>query len=101
MREARISWPSSPNQFAYNNTLITQQHPRLLGAFASIDGLSLLVQESPDQDLENATYNRWTSTHNVNSVLVYSPEGTVIFVHVHQLFFSHSALLRRYHFVPS
>jgi hypothetical protein len=75
MPDAKIIWPSLDEKFNHYNSLITQRHPRLLGAFASIDGLSLLVQESQDQDIENATYNGWTSTHNINSVLVYSPEG--------------------------
>jgi hypothetical protein len=86
MEDARIVWPSSLPKFEHYSSLIRERHPRLDMAFASIDGLSLLVQESKDHDIENASYNGWTSTHNTNSVLVYSPEGTcMIFLHVRLL----------------
>ncbi|KAJ3513754.1 hypothetical protein NMY22_g14947 [Coprinellus aureogranulatus] len=75
--DARISWPSE-EEFSFLSSLIQERHPRLHGAFGSIDGLNLLLQESPDQDIENSTYNGWTSTHNVSSVLVYSPRGDII-----------------------
>ncbi len=45
------------------------------GAFGTINGLNLLLQESADAEIENATYNGWTATHNVSSILVFSPEG--------------------------
>lgn len=73
--EARIAWPKTLAQYEAYNALIMERHLRLHGAFASIDGLKLLIQESADQDIENASYNGWTASHNTNSVLVFSPEG--------------------------
>ena len=47
----------------------------LVGASGSIDGLSLIAQESDDPEIENATYNGWKTDYCVNNVLVFSPEG--------------------------
>jgi len=51
------------------------QHPLLDGAFGSIDGLSLLVQESDDPELKNAMYNGWKTSHCINNGLAFSLEG--------------------------
>ncbi|CAA7270632.1 unnamed protein product [Cyclocybe aegerita] len=78
MPDARIKWPKGGpggGQFQEYNDLIIVRHPRLIGAFAAIDGLNLPVQTSEDEDIENATYNGWLSEHFVSSVLVFSPKG--------------------------
>ena len=75
MPDAAITWPRTPEEFEENNTLILARHPRLKGAFASIDGLKLPVQTSDDSDIENATYNGWLCEHFISSVLVFSPKG--------------------------
>jgi hypothetical protein len=46
-----------------NNDLIVVRHPLLMGAFGSMDGLNLAVQTSADQEIENATYNKWLHEH--------------------------------------
>lgn len=73
--EASIHWPRSPEEFTMNSELICARHPRLSGAFASVDGLNLPTQTSNDPDIENATYNGWLSEHYISSVIVFSPEG--------------------------
>ncbi|KIJ89571.1 hypothetical protein K443DRAFT_47908, partial [Laccaria amethystina LaAM-08-1] len=60
------------------SNLIRSRHPRLKGAFASIDGLNLAVQTSADDDIENATFNGWLQEHFISSVLVFSPLGTIL-----------------------
>ena len=42
--DAGIKWPATLNDFEVYNTLTVVQHPRLTGAFGSIDGLALPVQ---------------------------------------------------------
>jgi hypothetical protein len=74
MPAAKIKWPQH-DEFAANNALIVERHPRLTGAFASIDGLNLACQTSDDEEIENATYNGWLCEHFVSSVLVFSPKG--------------------------
>ncbi|CAA7270092.1 unnamed protein product [Cyclocybe aegerita] len=78
MPDARIKWlKGGPGggKFQEYNDLIIVRHPRLIGAFTAIDGLNLPVQTLEDEDIENATYNRWLSEHFVSSVLVFSPKG--------------------------
>ena len=75
VQEAQISMPRTESNFERLSTLITQRHPLLIGAFGSVDGLSLCTQVSDDPELENATYNGWKSDHRINNVFVFSPEG--------------------------
>lgn len=75
MPEAVICWPQEDQEFQDDSELIVSRHPRLQGAFASIDGLNLPTQTSDDPDIENATYNGWLSEHYINSVIVFSPCG--------------------------
>jgi len=67
--------PQTQDKLEYLGSLIKKRHPLLDGAFGSIDGLSLPVQESDDPEIENATYNGWKSSHFISNVLVFSPEG--------------------------
>ncbi|KAJ7893697.1 hypothetical protein B0H14DRAFT_3666323 [Mycena olivaceomarginata] len=67
MPNAAILWLSGDDFFLYND-LIVARHPRLTGAFASIDGLNLACQTSEDDEIENATYNGWLCEHFVSSV---------------------------------
>ncbi|KAG6913460.1 hypothetical protein DXG01_006709 [Tephrocybe rancida] len=78
LEEAEIRYPTGDEEFQELNELIVARHPRLTGAFASIDGLKLPVQTSADEDVENATYNGWLSEHFVSSVLAFSPKGPII-----------------------
>jgi len=76
MPDAAICWPHGDQEFQDNSKLIIARHPRLEGAFASIDGLNLPTQTCKDPDIENATYNGWLSEHYISSVIVFSPRGT-------------------------
>ncbi|KIJ92624.1 hypothetical protein K443DRAFT_13455 [Laccaria amethystina LaAM-08-1] len=76
--DAAIQWPMHDVEFQDDCDLIVARHPRLDGAFASIDGLNLPTQTSDDPDLENATYNGWLSEHYISSVIVFSPHGVII-----------------------
>lgn len=72
--EAEIRWPTEEEMWEFTD-LIAARHSLLVGAFASIDGVRLPSTTSSDPEIENATYNGWTHTHGVNSVLVFSPRG--------------------------
>ena len=54
---------------------IIEPHDHLFGAFGFIDGLKLPVEESSDQDIENAMYNRWLHDHYISNILVFAPDG--------------------------
>ncbi|KAG2047512.1 hypothetical protein BDR06DRAFT_985145 [Suillus hirtellus] len=77
MPEGAIHFPDH-NEIIEDNLLIHACHPKLVGGFASIDGLSLPYQEADDPEVENATYNRWKSSHFISNVLVFSPRGVII-----------------------
>ena len=49
--------PSTIEELDADSLLITTRHSLLRGAFGSIDGLALPVQESDDPEIENVTYN--------------------------------------------
>ena len=72
MPEGVIHFPSH-DEIIEDNLLIRARHSRLVGGFASIDGLSLPCQEADDPEVENATYNGWKSSHFISNVLVFSP----------------------------
>ena len=75
IRDSTIQWPQTLQQFENYSYLITARHPRLHGAFATIDGLNLMVEASDDVDVENATYNGWLSEHFISSVIVFTPDS--------------------------
>ena len=77
MHDAAIQWPGTLLEFQGYNKLITARHPRLHGAFASIDGLNLMTETSDDMDIENATFNGWLSAHFISSVIVFAPDGII------------------------
>ena len=71
---ARVEWPRGEtfNQFTHH---IVDRHDRLFGAFGFIDGLKLPVEESSDQDIENAMYNGWLHDHYISNILAFAPDG--------------------------
>lgn len=77
MPDAAIRWPQTLQEFESYSGFITARHPRLHGAFASIDGLNLMTETSDDVDIENATYNGWLSEHFISSIIVFAPDGTM------------------------
>lgn len=80
MPNAGIYWACDKVTCERYMDLITNRHPCLNGAVASIDGLNLTAQTSKDIDIKNATYNGWLSEHFISSVLVFSPEGNSNFL---------------------
>jgi hypothetical protein len=74
MKDAQIQWPVG-NEFEENNSLILAQHPLLIGAFSSMDGLNLPVQTSQDQEVENAMFNGWLQKYFISSVFAFAANG--------------------------
>jgi hypothetical protein len=77
--DAAIRWPGRIEEFQALNDLIVERHPRLEGAFASLDGLNLPVQTAEDEEMENATYNGWLCEHFISSVLAFCSRGVFSF----------------------
>ena len=53
--------------------------------FGFIDSLKLPVEESLDQDIENAMYNGWLHDHYISNILVFSPDGAHFFCLTHTM----------------
>ncbi|XP_006458839.1 hypothetical protein AGABI2DRAFT_40932, partial [Agaricus bisporus var. bisporus H97] len=77
MPQARVCWPTGL-EFQEQNALVVTRHPRLTGAFGTMDGLNLPIQVSGDENIENATYNGWLHAHFVSSVFAFAADGTII-----------------------
>ncbi|KAJ3004974.1 hypothetical protein NUW54_g4550 [Trametes sanguinea] len=73
--EASIHWWRSEEECRQDMELIIVRHPLLRGAMGSIDGMNVLVAESDDPEIENATFNGWLHGHYTSLVLVFSPRG--------------------------
>jgi hypothetical protein len=78
MPEAKVSWPKG-DEFEENNQLIAIRHPRLVGAFGTIDGLNLITETSNEPEIENASFNSWLQKHVTSNVIAFSAEGMYIF----------------------
>jgi hypothetical protein len=76
MPDAIIKWPGTVDEYKSFSDLIVEQHPRLAGAVASVDGLNLGVETADDEELENTTYNGWLCDHYISQVLVFAPKGS-------------------------
>jgi len=74
MPEGAISFPRG-EEFEQENQLIVTCHLLLIGAFGSVNRLTLAAQTADDPEIENATYNSWKASHLVSNVLAFSPQG--------------------------
>ena len=54
-----------------------EKHPSLIGVWATMDGLKLLLEQTSDCVIQNRFYNGWTHDHYVSSVIVFCPDGTI------------------------
>ncbi|KAF4613306.1 hypothetical protein D9613_011207 [Agrocybe pediades] len=73
--EGRIVWPEG-DEFQANNDLVLDRHPLLTGAFGTMDGLNVMVQESAIEEIENVTFNGWLHEHFVSSVFAFGASGS-------------------------
>jgi hypothetical protein len=84
---ARIEWPCG-ERFRQFTDHIVERHDQLYGAFGFIDGLKLPVEDSSDQDVENAMYNGWLHDHYISNILVFGPDGALL----HFILFWHTTI---------
>ncbi|KAG9078768.1 hypothetical protein FS749_009172 [Ceratobasidium sp. UAMH 11750] len=76
--EGVLKWPS-PAQMSDYSKLINARHPAIDGTFGFVDGLKLPVANSGNPQVENANYNGWLHSHKINNVLVFAPDGCIIY----------------------
>ncbi|PPQ64806.1 hypothetical protein CVT26_002638 [Gymnopilus dilepis] len=94
MPESEVRWPIGC-EFQEYNDLVVERHPLLTGAFGTMDGLNLPVQESSNEEIENATYNGWLHAHMVSSVIAFGSTGEIIACHLNAPGSWHDARIAR------
>ena len=60
------------------SALVSHREPRLKNVFGFVDGLWLPILQPGDQYLQNAYYNGWKACCNISNVIVWAPDGTII-----------------------
>jgi hypothetical protein len=58
--------------------MFAERHPRLPNVWSTMDGLKLYLQKSGKSDAQEQLYNGWTHNHNMTSVFVFCPNGTIL-----------------------
>ena len=58
--------------------LVEGRESTLSNIFGFVDGLWLPILEPSDSDTQNAYYNGWKSCHNISNVIVWAPDGTIL-----------------------
>ena len=75
---AKISFPDD-DKMAEFAAIVNMREPTVDNVIGFVDGLSLAVQCSDDEHLQNAAYNGYSHDTTCNNVFAFSPEGKVIF----------------------
>ena len=75
---AQVIWPSPLEMRQYAN-IINRKHNALKDVFGFVDGVWFPVSNSPDVQIQNAYYNGWKSCCAVSNIIVFAPDGTIIY----------------------
>lgn len=76
--KCKTAWPSDAEKVEFA-AKIAAREPLITNAIGFVDGLALRISCSDDIDEQNAYYNGWHGDTYVNNILVFSPNGKVIF----------------------
>ena len=57
---------------------VEERHPLLTDVWMTMDGLKLIIEESPEGHIQNRFYNGWTCNHYVSNVFGFCPAGTIV-----------------------
>jgi len=76
-QSCKVEWPS-PGKMQEFAQLITDRHPELNHVFGFVDGVYFPMFDPADSDIQNAFYNGWKAMCSVTNVIVFSPEGCII-----------------------
>jgi len=81
MPDARISWPN-PNEIAeYANMvdMVESREPSVSNVFGFVDGVDLPVMDPSQSWKQNAFYNGFKCSCNVACVIVFGPDGCILY----------------------
>jgi hypothetical protein len=74
---AAPTFPSVAKRQEYNDA-ITAKYPSLKDIYCMMDGLKIRIQRPGDACTQERYYNGWKSSHFINCLFVFAPDGTII-----------------------
>lgn len=78
---SKVHMPSKANMAIFS-AVISTKYPALRGAFGMVDGLKLRVMEPGDSYDQNSYYNGWLCDTYISNLLVFVPDGAIVFAAV-------------------
>jgi hypothetical protein len=79
---------------AYSD-IITAHEPGISNVFGFVDGVFITCEDPSDSDTQNAYYNGWKSCCSITNVLVFAPDGTIVWAAYNLPGSWHDAVLAR------
>ena len=58
--------------------MISLRDPSIQNCFGFVDGVWMQVLEPADVEAQNAYYNGWKACCNISNVIVWAPDGCII-----------------------
>jgi hypothetical protein len=96
-KDSRIAWPNAEEMRAYSD-IIKAHEPGISNVFGFVDGVYFRCDDPADSDTQNAYYNGWKSCCSITNVLVFAPDGTIIWACYNMPGSWHDAVLARHLF---
>jgi hypothetical protein len=75
--------------------IITAHEPGISNVFGFVDGVFFTCDDPPDSDSQNAYYNGWKTCCSITNVLVFAPDGTIVWAAYNLPGSWHDAVLAR------
>jgi len=75
--ECRVRWPTPEGMRQYS-AAISAYEPGLRNAFGFVDGVYFECEEPSDRDTQNAYHNTWKGYCSLTNVLVFGPDGCIL-----------------------
>ena len=91
---SRIAWPTH-DEMQHFSDVITAYEPAIKGVFGFVDGVYFRCSDPPDELTQNAYYNSWRSYCSITNVLVFSPDGCIMWARYNMPGSYHDARLAR------
>ena len=75
---ATVTFPNHDQIYEFASAMALR-YPSMFGMFAFLDGMKIRVEQSSDDDIQNAYYNGWTCSHYISNIFMFSPDGCIIY----------------------
>lgn len=92
--EAKVCLPNQREIRIYQRCL-HKKFPYLRNIWGAMDGLRLDIQASGDAEEQMQFYNGWTSSHCINNLLLFSPDGKIRLAYLNRTGRTHDSRLAK------